>query len=732
MTESARYTPSPSSSPSLAPVDSSPPSSPSPFSLRTPPASPGAQDPFAGSTKSSKRPRIYERNDARRLASSIQRFVPDRDQLGDAGGVLTRAVEADDVTPTRVVDPFSASAKRTWRPPTYEKKKGRVLSTDSATSASSSASYAYVPRGGASPTPASRTITMTLDDEDDFILTDDELERPQPNTRKETQAEVEHRLWDEAITTAIDKLNGVIDLAGGLVKGPITHIPPTIADLEGFVVLSPTQLTSSAPSSPKHPPKDLPSPEVESESTASSSRTFARATTLPASAFNEHFFLRSKDGERLRGTPAARAASLQAVPQPTSTLQRREINMYLANNTISRLPAELFRLHSLTILSLRSNALTSIPPQISQLTLLRSLNVAQNKLRWLPAELLNMRISELVISGNPWIPPPASEAEFAQPSRRLTDDVSTRRRRKPVSETTVHFTVSPLTEICFRALLAPYSPNPPTPYTPNVPVDAPPITDPPSSPRPPKQNSPPASSTDHATDTPVSPPSRALTVLEAMYALPITEDVGLGPSVLATLRSCVPAAVAKPPTADHLAGPSKVRRDDGQRDVHSSLPHSSDRATTSLVSPDAADEDEPGLSICLSPRHHGELRVPVFVRPAEERFTWEEVVAGVRVGGEGFGGSGVPVRWRGCSRGCLAFLDPEPEDAPPPTAPGSADTGTGASAEDVDLALVPGLGAGGEVLDADVEMAEGGSEVDMQEVRFEGGLADPEDFEEGF
>ena len=150
-----------------------------------------------------------------------------------------------------------------------------------------------------------------------------------------------------------------VNLSGtSLNKGPITHIPPTIADLESYVVLPPTQNPSSAPSSPKASPTLLP---TAPETTFSSARPFIRATTLPAAAFNDAFFLRSKDGERLRGTPATRAASLQSVAQPNSTqLRRREIHMFLANNSIPRLPVELFRVSSLTVLSLRA-FLISVP-----------------------------------------------------------------------------------------------------------------------------------------------------------------------------------------------------------------------------------------------------------------------------------------------------------------------------------------------------------------------------------
>jgi hypothetical protein len=62
-----------------------------------------------------------------------------------------------------------------------------------------------------------------------------------------------------------------------------------------------------------------------------------------------------------------------------------------------------------------------------------------------------------------------------------------------------------------------------------------------------------------------------------------------------------------------------------------------------------------GTGHCPSPRHcdhnGGRLKSGVFVRHAEERYTWEPIIAGFRVGGY------VPVRWRGCQWGCLDFLD---------------------------------------------------------------------------
>lgn len=68
----------------------------------------------------------------------------------------------------------------------------------------------------------------------------------------------------------------------------------------------------------------------------------------------------------------------------------------------------------------------------------------------------------------------------------------------------------------------------------------------------------------------------------------------------------------------------------------------------------------PCVSVCSNPAHlvlrEGETyREPVFVSHAEERFSWEKRVAGQTVGGT----YGIPILWRGCSFGCLDYLQPE-------------------------------------------------------------------------
>ncbi|KAK7683415.1 hypothetical protein QCA50_013678 [Cerrena zonata] len=61
-----------------------------------------------------------------------------------------------------------------------------------------------------------------------------------------------------------------------------------------------------------------------------------------------------------------------------------------------------------------------------------------------------------------------------------------------------------------------------------------------------------------------------------------------------------------------------------------------------------------GVGECPNSSHETKR---IFVRPAEERHTWERMIAGHHMPFPG-----VPVLWRGCSRGCLDFLQPIPID----------------------------------------------------------------------
>src|SRR5262249_49088861 len=76
------------------------------------------------------------------------------------------------------------------------------------------------------------------------------------------------------------------------------------------------------------------------------------------------------------------------------------LQLFLQKNLLRRLPAELWNLENLTVLSLRNNKLTYIPPSIAHLRHLRELNLACNRLRYLPWELLTLIGGEVDLNTN--------------------------------------------------------------------------------------------------------------------------------------------------------------------------------------------------------------------------------------------------------------------------------------------------------------------------------------------
>jgi Leucine-rich repeat (LRR) protein len=80
--------------------------------------------------------------------------------------------------------------------------------------------------------------------------------------------------------------------------------------------------------------------------------------------------------------------------QPPSEVQfqslKPHIQLFLAHNQLTVLPAVTWNLDSLRVLSLRHNRLESLPGSISRLRNLVELNVGNNNLRWLPWELLKL------------------------------------------------------------------------------------------------------------------------------------------------------------------------------------------------------------------------------------------------------------------------------------------------------------------------------------------------------
>ncbi|KAI0929587.1 hypothetical protein AcV7_005080 [Taiwanofungus camphoratus] len=580
-------------------IDSSPPSSPRIVPVVTPPESPGLSHPFAASTKANKPPHLYEKHDSASACASSYVYdgvsyvahdhlyaVELNDPQTERVHVRTRSGEYPHVG---ITHPYAAYAKARQR-------EDKVSYMDSHPSLQ--------------PCPFSHEEMYEPDLED-----------------------MQRQAWDDAITTAIDTANGIIDLAiWGTSSSPLTSIPPSIADLADLVVL-PSQYQQRLQEPPL--PSPVPRTLTRAHTIQTSSDSFWVSTQSPASAWG--------------GKPLGKAASYSFV-QAAAAPNRNEIQIYLANNKICMLPQELFQLSGLTVLSLRSNALRTLPPQIAKLSNLRELNIAYNKLRWLPAEMLDMHLEKLLVVGNPWIMPSVNFTASAQA-----------KSGKHVSPTSVRFTIPSLTELCLRRLLAPFD--------------------------------------SLANSQASSGERKSETVLEALYVLPLSGTDRYPPEILEILRACIPRAVAKPAS---FTSSYKIPRSYHEEDVHAHPRHSS---SAPAQRPDAVGVDEEtrlGIGICPSLAHHvsGDRKTPVFVQHAEERFTWERIVAGLNVGAGG--GAGVPIRWRGCEKGCLEFLYNEDKEEP-------------GKADDEDLQM---------------ELDDGDDEDGIQVVDLgNGGLSDLEDFE---
>ena len=125
-----------------------------------------------------------------------------------------------------------------------------------------------------------------------------------------------------------------INSQSGLSQGFLTYIPSSIADLAGLVVLrqGPGGYTSqySGPAVP---------------------RPFIRAVTLPA-----------LPPGALGGSGSIGKAMSFTYNHVEASVARcvNEIQLYLAGNSIRKLPLELFTLYGLTVLSLRESSLDAL------------------------------------------------------------------------------------------------------------------------------------------------------------------------------------------------------------------------------------------------------------------------------------------------------------------------------------------------------------------------------------
>ncbi|KAF7789069.1 hypothetical protein EIP86_000002, partial [Pleurotus ostreatoroseus] len=610
---------SPFSSPSLGAVDSSPPSSPTLAPLSTSQTSPGPAHPFAGSTKAVKPLPLYEKRGTKRPRAHT-RWADEVDSDYESQDVFI-----DETPPRRVghrnsgwnpdlrahaqvlTDPFAASAKHEWIPPVREKKaKTHSRSTSDASSVR------------------------------DFFGS------------------------SSAGGSALQ------DAAYGVLGTVFTYIPPSIGDLAKLVLLKDDDRPVLRPPSRR---SGTPEPNTGCNP---GKRVFTRALTVPSCQPGQSIF--DYAPPKTSKVKYKNAAQVPLIVSTNRVYEMTEIQLLLEKNAIARLPLELFSVISLTVLNLRNNMLQEIPPQIAQLIHLQELNVKNNQLRYLPAEMLGMRLQTLEIEPNPWM----TTMELAGTEYGVEGSAShflhcirsqPGRLARFVSNTKTSFTAAPLSEYCLRVLLAPHPTEEPvptlatflTPSTSSMALDL-----------------------EGETQVQSPPWPHYRTNLETHYELPLSSHDKWPAHVLDTLRGCLPKSVARPDTRTHVQGqaisPGNRARQSRPVFIHEEIFSFSPPTNSALVpqtpphaaglpmfdtggagtDPENEEHDtgvlRTGVSVCPSPGH-----VPrysrVFVKHAEERYSWEHSIAGCDVDPP----HGVPVHWRGCSPGCLRFLDTKTE-----------------------------------------------------------------------
>ncbi|KAF5383752.1 hypothetical protein D9615_003503 [Tricholomella constricta] len=294
-------------------------------------------------------------------------------------------------------------------------------------------------------------------------------------------------------------------------------------------------------------------------------------------------------------------------------LPREKVQLFLSSNAISVLPLSLLSLENLSVLSIRSNNLTCIPPEIVGLKNLEDLNIAQNKIEYLPAEMLQMSLKRLQVHPNHFIAPPPSDRPLLRTSIVAQATKTEAASRRPVS-TTLPTTLPRILPLVELLLRTLLSPSGRT---------------------------------------------SEVTILERYYILPLAEYP------VETSESSPDGIHFPYPLPSHI-----------RKVLHACLPGSVDVDSEDSSISTGEYSVVTRIDLCPSPKHQQLVTGRVFVRHAEERFTWEKTIANVDVGGL------VPMRWRGCQLGCLDFLDP-PKDKKPP----ANDPGLGRSDEDCSMVV---------------------------------------------
>lgn len=328
--------------------------------------------------------------------------------------------------------------------------------------------------------------------------------------------------------------------------------------------------------------------------------------------------------------PWARRASEAVASGSLGAADPSGVQVFLGMNPLRIVPSALFGITNLRVLSLRATGLTHLPPAIGTLSNLRELNIGGNELvclpsrhqrilthtqHVLPAEIQALQLDTFVYLPNPFLPAPPSPER----ARRVLSTLATQNNGIPS-----------LRDICIRRLLA---------------------------------------------------PGELGTLLSTLESTALSDmadekmgDVRLLARLDAARRSmtCTWASWPLPPEEKaednmhmlRLAGPLPTL--DGPASI------SRPTSLAGLLARDDASMN-PWFNRCPG-RHHwrsfyedrggwptGTYVGPRYLEAVETCTEWTAVIAGVTVahtiGEDGAGRDAlVPLQWRGCGRGCLAFL----------------------------------------------------------------------------
>ncbi|OCF44840.1 hypothetical protein I317_01329 [Kwoniella heveanensis CBS 569] len=283
-----------------------------------------------------------------------------------------------------------------------------------------------------------------------------------------------------------------------------------------------------------------------------------------------------------------------------------DIEIYAGQNQLRSLPSALFEISNLTVLSLRGNRLTALPAAIGELQHLKELNISLNQITELPSTILNLNLELFTASSNAFIQKEPEVERFSDLIRHHEPD-------QPVPR---------LTTICMNLLISPRPPNELPPLLDMYEWDAPvrgvphPLLDP---------------NELHEIIPSTSPKDlgRVLQVLRtASTHFQHKRRTGLGSSLLHSNIDPFPKSHRPPPPDDASTNPFFYS---------CPSPRHLERDTLSTVD---------DISSTMMPSRR------VFLHPAEERIEWRGVC----------GTRDLPVRWMGCSPGCLDFLEHEDDE----------------------------------------------------------------------